>query len=485
MQIMVIDLEMSKKFYIDVLGGKLVSTQKASGASLKKITTELFTHADVTTLPDLENTHEEEITTIAMGNINVELIAVKDKTTGALFQGGDAFPSGRGTIAAGHLCFMLNPDEDTAAVLQKMVDDCAAMGVDFYPHSWRPPSNTVFKGNEINTTDHILDLYPLTFPDLYVPDNGFWANGWNMIFATGPNHEAIEIIMMPKESHVWAQVHKATMEGFNAPWAPEAPVVMPGSAQNSLLSMSFNHFGYVVNDVAKAKKFYGDILGAEFVGEASGIAGPTFQDIIHKYDAEVRHLNVGTTIPNYETAEHCQYIGLYSYGTSIIEIIYFYECGDDGTDMTGKAMFPGRYGLPNGRGSPGSVHCALSLKADADPTGWVTAAQAEGMDNVAVTEFAEVSDWRGQVAYMRGPSDEVLELYKVPPASEGARLVNQKNYEVNSNMWGPLLGSSAYYPDSGDCVDPDATTTDESEVSSAAAATVQLFTMLVGVLTCL
>jgi catechol 2,3-dioxygenase-like lactoylglutathione lyase family enzyme len=436
--VVVKDLALSKKFYIDVLGGVLTNSTPhvLEGAQLQQLEYGFEQAGQVpgaSTLPDHVNSHRQEIVSIAVGNLIVELIHITDKITGNTFIQDEAYGSGPATLGSAHFALQINPDIDTKVMVADMLANCVAHGIPCSVNKWHSP----------DMNEESAYAFPLTYPEkqTYTP---WWGDGWSLIYFIGPSGEVIELNQVPLNSTNW-MLSKAQHEAFHATWATEAAIFRRGISPLEVMRWSFQHIGITVDNWEQSFKFYQDILGGKLIGDAEGITGAVWQDILLRTDTDAGK-QLGVEIPDMMNATgnaHCLRVAFFSFGNSNIEILNYYECAT-------KKTFPGAFGLKNGRGTAGYIHVALKIDGNIDAKAltdsWVQQANALNMSSVRCSDWASMgNDWREKVAFVRGPSWEIIELNQMTFDAPAQQLWAAKNAEVSSNFYPAAYGYTAIY----------------------------------------
>ena len=159
------DMELSKKFYIDILGGVFIA--EITGIDGEEWTTIL--NADAKTAPQLGAGDALDVCFISFGNSAVELLRYYNKESGLTHNANVSVDANEQGVAGKHISFNLAADINTKDFFDKLCDATASM-----------PCVSLNKG----------DVHQLG------PDGPL--GGWNCFFMSGPNGERIEFNQIPK-----------------------------------------------------------------------------------------------------------------------------------------------------------------------------------------------------------------------------------------------------------------------------------------------
>lgn len=159
------DMELSKKFYGEILGGIFIA--EIRGIKGEEWTTIL--NAEVETAPQLGSDHALDVCFYSFGNSAVELLRYYHADTGETHDANDTVQANSQGVAGKHISFNLAPDVDTKEFFEKLSDATRGM-----------PLVSLNKD----------DLHQLG------PDGAL--GGWNCFFMSGPNGERIEFNQIPQ-----------------------------------------------------------------------------------------------------------------------------------------------------------------------------------------------------------------------------------------------------------------------------------------------
>lgn len=168
--ITVSDMERSLKFYVEVLGGKVITTGKDfSGPEIQTALLEHEIKTGQSSTPNLNGEHQLDVTFIQYSNAVIELLRYhtplpEDRTFPAtpLVTSSPAVPNSM------HVCFQVDPDVDFAEFHRSLERESHALGL------------TEVKCNPIFSVVN--------------PDSDF--DGWNLIYCKGPDGEQLEFVQV-------------------------------------------------------------------------------------------------------------------------------------------------------------------------------------------------------------------------------------------------------------------------------------------------
>jgi catechol 2,3-dioxygenase-like lactoylglutathione lyase family enzyme len=104
------------------------------------------------------------------------------------------------------------------------------------------------------------------------------------------------------------------------------------------------HVGVNVEDMAASKRFYAEVLGAEFVAEAAGITGANWNVVLNG-----TALADGKKVPDLASGDALD-VAFYSFGNTAVELLRYYNVA------TGET-FPGPLVAANEQGPAGMHLC--------------------------------------------------------------------------------------------------------------------------------
>jgi catechol 2,3-dioxygenase-like lactoylglutathione lyase family enzyme len=189
------DMEESKKFYSEVLGGTFIV--EADG-----ITSDPWNEilngtavAEGKKVPNLNAGDALHVAFYSFGNMAVELLRYYNVETGETFPGPVVGANEQGP-AGMHICFNLAPNVDSKEFIIKLKEQCKGMA---------------------NVSVNMPDLF-------HLPTNGGPMDGWCLAFMSGPSNERIEFLQLPDDSNAMMKF-QASHGIFNATHAPGAPIL--------------------------------------------------------------------------------------------------------------------------------------------------------------------------------------------------------------------------------------------------------------------
>ena len=159
------NMEISKNFYGDILGGIFI-------AEIKGITGEEWTtilNGNVVTAPQLGRGDALDVCFYSFGNTAVELLRYYNKETGKTHDAHPCTEANEQGVGGKHVSFNLADDIDSKEFFSKLIEETKDM-------------------------KYVL----LNKPDLHQlgPDGDL--GGWNCFFMSGPNGERVEFNQIPK-----------------------------------------------------------------------------------------------------------------------------------------------------------------------------------------------------------------------------------------------------------------------------------------------
>ena len=207
------DMEESKKFYSEVLGGEFVAEiDGITGANWNTVLNGTAL-ADGKSVPDLAEGDALHVAFYSFGNTAIELLRYYKVATGETCPG-PAIPANEQGPAGMHTCFNLAPDVDAAEFLAALKEKCKGM-----------------KNVSINQ------------PDLFrLPKGGAPLDGWCLAFMSGPSGERIEFVQLEHDCNAtktFAAAARKYSEGVKAATpatndaSAEAPV-LPNAESESV-----------------------------------------------------------------------------------------------------------------------------------------------------------------------------------------------------------------------------------------------------------
>ena len=140
--------------------------------------------------------------------------------------------------------------------------------------------------------------------------------------------------------------------------APGAPALQACATDGGFSLKRFlardpvQHIGVNVLDMAASKKFYAEVLGAEFVAEIDGITSDPWNEVLNG-----TALADGRKVPNLAGGD-ALHVAFYSLGNMAIELLRYYNVA------TGET-FPGPLVGANEQG-PAGMHICFNLAPDVD-----------------------------------------------------------------------------------------------------------------------